>query len=160
MQVISPAVPTQPVAVAGMTNRKSNPIQDPTGFELKLPGFFPLCPEQALENEAVQDLQKIIHSAVEALAQYPVVGLILTGSVARGEGTMVPDRELRSRWLSDIEFQVVLDGNRRVHLSEVDIALATLQRTINTELRWTRSSRQRSGDRKVRNPAQVCISLC
>jgi hypothetical protein len=28
------------------------------------------------------------------------------------------------------------------------------------ELRWTRSSRQRSGDRKVGNPAQVCISLC
>ena len=27
-------------------------------------------------------------------------------------------------------------------------------------VRWTRSSRQRSGDRKVGNPAQVCISLC
>jgi hypothetical protein len=26
--------------------------------------------------------------------------------------------------------------------------------------RWTRSSRQRSGDPKVRNPARVCISLC
>jgi hypothetical protein len=27
-------------------------------------------------------------------------------------------------------------------------------------LRWTRSSRQRSVDRKVKNPARVCISLC
>jgi len=128
-------VATQPDPAAGMTNRKSNPIRDRKGFELQLPGSFSLCPEQALENEAVQDLEKIVLSAAEALAQYPVVGLILTGSVARGEGTIVPDRELRSRWLSDIEFQVVLDENRSVNVGEVDVALSKLQRTINTEPR-------------------------
>ena len=31
---------------------------------------------------------------------------------------------------------------------------------VTVEVRWTRSSRQRSGDRKVRNPARVCFSLC
>jgi hypothetical protein len=118
-----------------MTTRKSSPSRDPKGFDLQLPGSFSLCPELALENEAAQDLEKIVLSAAEVLTQYPVVGLILTGSVARGEGTLVPDRELGSRWLSDIEFQVVLDGNRRVNIGEVDVALATLQRTINTEPR-------------------------
>jgi putative transposase len=31
---------------------------------------------------------------------------------------------------------------------------------LHHRLRWTRSSRQRSVDRKVKNPARVCISLC
>jgi hypothetical protein len=103
------------------------------GFELKPPGSFALCPEQALESDAVRDLENIVRSAVKVITQYPVVGLILTGSVARGEGTIVPDREVRSRWLSDIEFHVVIDGDRSVCLREMDATLDSLQRTINTE---------------------------
>jgi hypothetical protein len=106
---------------------------DHAGLALKPPGSFPLCPEEALESESVRDLEQIVQGTVDAIAQYPVVGLILTGSVARGEGTMVLDRGGISRWLSDIEFQVVLDGDQSVHLNEVDATLNSLQRAINID---------------------------
>jgi hypothetical protein len=49
---------------------------------------------------------------------------------------------------------IVLRGERFCRLATVESV------QIDGLVRWTRSSRQRSVDRKVKNPARVCISLC
>jgi hypothetical protein len=60
-----------------------------------------------------------------------------------------------------------LPGSLFEHDGDLDNRLKTLLDALKVPrnenevtVRWTRSSRQRSGDRKVKNPARVCLSLC
>lgn len=102
-------------------------------FELRPPGSFPLCAAVALQSQATRDLQSIIDRTRQATAGYPVVGLILTGSVARGEGALMCDPEVGSRWLSDLEFHIVLDDAGTIRGSGIEAALGRLAQDINTQ---------------------------
>jgi hypothetical protein len=121
------------ISMTKPTSFRSGHTRESKGFELKPPGSFRVCVERSLEGATDRDLKKIVGTVAEVMACYPVVGLILTGSVARGEGTVVADEELTFRWSSDLEFQLVLEGGRSARVNEVDAILAALERTINEE---------------------------
>lgn len=108
-------------------------------LELSPPGSFPLCVETALDAQATADLEYASNKVREATSQLPVLGLILTGSVARGEGALIAESNGNVRWLSDLEFQVILSGTPRVSGREVDKLLRGLEHDINGGL----SSRRR-----------------
>ncbi len=49
----------------------------------------------------------------EATRPIPVLGLILTGSVARGEGTLIADPRTGTRWLGDLECSLIVPAGSR-----------------------------------------------
>ena len=82
------------------------------GFSPSPPGSFPLSADPLFQDEAVRELQSLTDRVRKADRNGSFVGLILTGSFARGEGTIVHDARMRSRWLSDIECLVVFAPGR------------------------------------------------
>jgi hypothetical protein len=103
----------------------------PKAFELHPPGSFPLCAELALHAEATEDLRSITLAVQNAMHALPLVGLILTGSVARGEGALIADPGTGSRWLSDLEFQVLIQDGRGVPERIIDDMLRDTEAAIN-----------------------------
>jgi hypothetical protein len=104
---------------------------DSAMFELQPPGSFPLCRDRALQATAANDLKKIATAVREAMRPLPTLGLILTGSVARGEGTLIADPEIGSRWLGDIECHLVFNDKRGAPVAEIDHNLLELERRLN-----------------------------
>ena len=100
-------------------------------FELQPPGSFPLCRDPALQETAANDLKKISAAVREAMRPFPTLGLFLTGSVARGEGTLISDPEIGSRWLGDIECQLVFNDRRGAPEAAIDHTLGELERRLN-----------------------------
>jgi hypothetical protein len=103
----------------------------PSSFSLRPPGSFALCPDPAVGEESTRDLKHISTTVREATRPFGVLGLILTGSVARGEGALIAQPSGISRWLSDLEFQVVIPDGRRTE--EIDAALRYTEQAINLE---------------------------
>jgi hypothetical protein len=77
-------------------------------YELSPPGSFALCADPSFDAYATRELARLVEVATHAVARFEPLGVILTGSLARGEGVLVRERERRTRWLSDIECLVVL----------------------------------------------------
>jgi hypothetical protein len=101
-------------------------------FELHAPGSFPLCIEPAMHAEATGDLKFITATVQNAMRPFPMLALILTGSVARGEGALIADPANGSRWLSDLEFQVLIPDGRSVPERAIGDALRDTQQAINS----------------------------
>jgi len=79
-------------------------------FSLSPPGSFPLSADPAFQDEVRRELELLIERVRNCAAAPSVAGVLLTGSFARGEGTVIADSRTRSRWLSDVECLVVVRG--------------------------------------------------
>ncbi len=77
-------------------------------YELQPPGAFALCADPNFEEYAARELARIVAVTTRAVAPFAPLGVILTGSLARGEAALVREADGRTRWLSDIECLIVL----------------------------------------------------
>jgi hypothetical protein len=102
------------------------------GFSLRPPGSFPLSADPAFQEEVRGELELLLERVRDCAAAPSVVGVLLTGSFARGEGTVVPDSTSRSRWLSDVECLVVVRGGI-VPQREIDSSLRRVELKINSD---------------------------
>ncbi len=102
-------------------------------LSLNSPGSFRLCANPAFEEEAVRELESLVSFTGGATHGLPVSGLLLTGSFARGEGVIVPDRQAGLRWLSDVECLVVMPDDRRRHFPRLAESLGNAAAQINRE---------------------------
>lgn len=99
-------------------------------FSLQPPGSFPLCIDPALQEAAAADLRKVAAAVRDAVRPFPALGLLLIGSVSRGEGTLVPDPEVGSRWLGNLECQLVYRHDGRTAVKEINSILRALEAFI------------------------------
>ncbi len=72
-------------------------------FESRPPGTFPLCADPFFEPHAVRQLRVLVEVVSHELRGFRPLGVILAGSLARGEGALAAAENRRTRWLSDIE---------------------------------------------------------
>jgi hypothetical protein len=79
-------------------------------FSLSPPGSFPLSANPAFQDEVRSELDRLIQRVRECAVAPCIEGILLTGSFARGEGTVLSHPQTRSRWLSDVECLVVVRG--------------------------------------------------
>jgi hypothetical protein len=79
-------------------------------FSLSPPGSFALSADPAFQDEVRRELERLLERVHDCAAASCVAGVLLTGSFARGEGTVIPHPRTRSRWLSDVECLVVVRG--------------------------------------------------
>ncbi len=90
-------------------------------FSLSPPGSFPLSADPAFQDEVRRELELMLERVRNCAAAPSVAGVLLTGSFARGEGTVIPNPRTKSRWLSDVECLVVVRGgvvsNREIRRS-------------------------------------------
>lgn len=100
----------------------------PAGFELSPPGSFSLCADPERQAEAASELLAVSEQVRADTRRYSALGLILTGSFARGEATILVDPEGGIRWLSDIECLVVFPADKqRAPIGEVDQVLRGIE---------------------------------
>lgn len=106
----------------------------PAGFELCPPGSFSLCADPQYQAEAARELQAVSEQVRAGTRRYSALGLILTGSFARGEATLLVDPEVGVRWLSDIECLVVFPADRqKAPIAEVDRLLRGIESERNLQ---------------------------
>lgn len=80
--------------------------------EVQPTGSFALCADRGFDEYVARELKRVVDVAIGAAAPFRPLSLILTGSLARGEGALVRELDGRTRWLSDIEcLAVVPDRN-------------------------------------------------
>jgi len=97
------------------------------------PGSFRLCAQAAHEAEALDELLAVSMRVRDATRCFAACGLLLTGSFARGEGTIVRDDFGITRWLSDLEFLLVFDDRLRPARAAVGAAVERACAAINQE---------------------------
>jgi hypothetical protein len=102
-------------------------------FEVQPPGSFPLSVDPAFQADAVRDLEQVSRMVREATRPFPVLGLILTGSVARGEGTLIADAEAGTRWLGDLDCVLVAPSGWRTPAREIDDAILQVVSQLNND---------------------------
>jgi hypothetical protein len=119
----------------GETNSCFNRTQSSISlFDLKPPGAFPACIDQSFAYETTRELEFAVAIVKELSAAFPISGVLLTGSFARGEGIIRRSRNERgSQWLSDLECLVVIPDSARTHLRMISDALAERTRIANEE---------------------------
>ena len=98
-----------------------------------LPGSFKLCANPAFEEVAVREFEELVPFAHQVIQPFRALGLLLTGSFARGEGVIVADRHGDYRWLSDIECLVVLPDELRRDLPRLTKLFANAARDPNQD---------------------------
>jgi hypothetical protein len=101
-------------------------------FSLSPPGSFALSADPAFQNEVRCELERLLERVSNCAAAPCVVGVLLTGSFARGEGTVIADPRTGSRWLSDVECLVVVRGGT-VSKQEIQRAMRQVERDTNSE---------------------------
>ena len=101
-------------------------------FSLSPPGSFPLSANPAFQDEVRRELERLLGRVRESAAAPCVAGVLLTGSFARGEGTVIPHPQNKSRWLSDVECLVVVRGGI-VPKQEIDRSLRQVERESNSD---------------------------
>ncbi len=101
-------------------------------FDIAPPGSFEICADPAFQADAVAELSEVAGCAREALAAFEPLGLILAGSLARGEGTVVARRDGTASWLSDIECIAVFPDATR-DFRTIDAALRALEASFNSD---------------------------
>jgi hypothetical protein len=102
-------------------------------FEVNQPGSFPLCVDPRFQDDAARDLEHLSRLAREATKSFTVLGLILTGSVARGEGTLIADRNTGTRWMGDIECLLIVPPSE--NKSKLDATLHNVETELNDDFR-------------------------
>jgi hypothetical protein len=101
-------------------------------FSLSSPGSFPLSADPAFQDEVCRELGLLLDRVRNSAAAPSIAGVLLTGSLARGEGTIIPDPLTKSRWLSDLECLVVFRGGV-VPKREIRRSLRQIERDTNSE---------------------------
>jgi hypothetical protein len=76
-------------------------------FESSPPGSFPLCANPSFEPYAARQLRALVEEISHGVRDFRPLGVVLTGSLARGEAALAAGEDRRTRWLSDIECMVV-----------------------------------------------------
>jgi hypothetical protein len=76
-------------------------------FESSPPGSFPLCANPSFESYAARQLRALVEEVSHRVSEFRPLGMVLTGSLARGEAALAAGEDRRTRWLSDIECIVV-----------------------------------------------------
>jgi hypothetical protein len=76
-------------------------------FQSSPPGSFPLCANPYFEPYAVRQLRALVEVVSHRVGDSRPLGVVLTGSLARGEAALAAGEDRRTRWLSDIECMVV-----------------------------------------------------
>jgi hypothetical protein len=104
-------------------------------FEVHQPGSFPLCVNPRFQGDAVRDLEHVSQLVREATRSFPVLGLILTGSVARGEGTLIADQKTGTRWLGDLECLLIVLPGWRTSTRRIDDTLHRVETELNNDFR-------------------------
>jgi hypothetical protein len=104
-------------------------------FEVHQPGSFPLCVDPRFQGDAVRDLDRVSQLVRKATLSLPVVGLILTGSVARGEGTLITDQKTRTRWLGDLECLLIVLPGGPASARRIDDILHHVETELNDDFR-------------------------
>jgi hypothetical protein len=102
-------------------------------FSVSEVGSFTLCRQADLEGEALQEIRTISTLVRIATAPFAPLGLLLTGSFARGEGTIVRDATGSIRWLSDIECLVLFGDRSHADWTAIATAVAQICTTLNRE---------------------------
>ena len=104
-------------------------------FSLSPPGSFPLSADPAFQDEVRRELECVLARVRDCAAASSVAGVLLTGSFARGEGTVIPDAMNQSRWLSDVECLVVVRNgvlpSQQIHDSMRQVERDTNSRCAN-----------------------------
>ena len=101
-------------------------------FSLSPPGSFALSADPAFQDEVLRELERVIERVRDCAAAPCVAGVLLTGSFARGEGTVIPNPRSGSRWLSDVECLVVVRAGV-VSKQEIQRAMRQVERDTNSE---------------------------
>ncbi len=101
-------------------------------FSLSPPGSFPLSADPAFQDEVRRELELLLARVRNCAAAPSVAGVLLTGSLARGEGTIIPDPRTKSRWLSDVECLVVVRGGV-VSTREIQRSMRQIERDTNSD---------------------------
>ncbi len=104
-------------------------------FSLSPPGSFALSVDSAFQDEVRGELERLLARVRNCAAAPCVAGVLLTGSFARGEGTVIPHPQTKSRWLSDVECLVVVRGgivsNRELDRSMRQVEMDTNSDAVN-----------------------------
>lgn len=101
-------------------------------FSLSPPGSFALSADPAFQDEVRHELELLLDRVRGCAAAPCVAGVLLTGSFARGEGTVISHPQTKSRWLSDVECLVVVRGGI-VSMQEIDRSLRQIERDANSD---------------------------
>src|ERR1700691_3748866 len=101
-------------------------------FNLRPPGSFALSADPAFQDEVRHELERLLDRVRDCPVAPCVAGVLLTGSFARGEGTVIPRPGTKSRWLSDVECLVVVRGGL-VSKQEIDRSLRQVERDANSD---------------------------
>ena len=102
-------------------------------LSLSPPGSFRLCANPAFEGEAARELGRLVSAVRNVSHAFPVLGLLLTGSFARGEGVIIHDPQGGLRWLSDVECLVVLPNDQRWDWARLKQVLGKAARDANKD---------------------------
>ncbi|HXW54782.1 MAG TPA: hypothetical protein VEJ67_03465 [Candidatus Cybelea sp.] len=90
--------------------------------------------EPRFQDDAARDLERVSRLVQQATRSFPVLGLILTGSVARGEGTLIADQKTGTRWLGDLECLLIVPPGWRTCTWQIDDALHGVETELNNDL--------------------------
>src|SRR5579863_485331 len=101
-------------------------------FILSPPGSFQLSADPAFQDEVRGELERLLERVRNCGAAPSVAGVLLTGSFARGEGTIIPNPRTRSRWLSDVECLVVVRGGI-VSMREIQRSMRQVEMDTNSD---------------------------
>jgi hypothetical protein len=101
-------------------------------FSLSPPGSFPLSADPAFQDEVRGELDLLLERVRNCAAAPSVAGVLLTGSFARGEGTVIAHPRTKSRWLSDVECLVVVRAGIVPQL-EIDRSLRRVESETNSD---------------------------
>ena len=101
-------------------------------FSRSPPGSFPLSADPAFQDEVRCELDLLITRVRECAAAPSVAGVLLTGSFARGEGTVIASPPAQSRWLSDVECLVVVAGGI-VPTREIQRSMRQIEQDTNSD---------------------------
>jgi hypothetical protein len=100
-------------------------------WEVSPPGSFQLCANPLFENDAVAELRTLTELISYTTGSTPASGLLLTGSLARGEGAITMVATGQIRWLSDIECFVVFADRYRADFPRVRQLFDRIVRRVN-----------------------------
>jgi hypothetical protein len=110
-------------------------------FSLSPPGSFRLTADSAFQDEARRELDLLLERVRNCAAAPSVAGVLLTGSLARGEGTIIRHHGTKSRWLSDVECLVVVRGGI--------VSKREIQRSMR-QVEWDTNSDRANAERGIK----------